>query len=234
MNGKITQSKKGGYYGKFNGGIGQFDASAISQMRQNFFNKIDQNSDGSINKTEFADSLEGMVGVSADDIFSKFDSNGNNSISKDEMNAAMDKMDEQMKKNPPPMGMMGGNGPSGIATSSSSNDKTSGIFDSLDTNKDGYVSITELTASTGDKSIANKIMEEIDANKDGQVSQDENDNFLKKMQEKMFNSNSGNDTSYSNSATFQQDLLSKMIEALSSYYSNNSTESSKDELSFYA
>ncbi len=216
------------------GGFGQFDATAITQMRQNMFNQLDQNGDSSIDKTEFANSLKGMKGVNTDDIFSKLDTNGDNSVSKDELNTAMDKMDEQMKNKPPSMGMMGGGGPAGTASSSSDGNKSSGIFDSQDTNKDGYVSITELLAATGNKSTADKIMKEIDTDKDGKISKDENDAFLKKMQEKMSSDNSGNNSSSSNSTTFEKDLLSKMIEALSNYYSNSSAASSKDSLSFYA
>ena len=98
------------------GGFGQFDATAITQMRQNMFNQLDQNGDSSIDKTEFANSLKGMKGVNTDDIFSKLDTNGDNSVSKDELNTAMDKMDEQMKNKPPSMGMMGGGGPAGTAS----------------------------------------------------------------------------------------------------------------------
>ena len=201
------------------GGFGQFDTSMISQMRQSFFNKLDSNGDGSIDKTEFADVFSGTSGTSADDIFSKQDANGDGSISKDEMNAAMDKMDEQMKKNPPPMGMMGGSGPSGTSTSSSSDDKTSGIFDSLDTDKDGSVSISELLAATGDKSTANKIMNEIDTNKDGKISKDENDAFLKSVQEKM------------QAASTDEKKLSRLIDALFGNSGSSNAVSSGDSQS---
>ena len=216
------------------GGSGQFDASAISQMRQNFFNKIDQNSDGSINKTEFADSLKKMKGVNVDDIFSKIDTNSDNSISKDELNAAMDKMDEQMKKNPPPPPPMGGSGTDNTTSATSDETKSNKIFDSLDTNKDGYVSITELLAATGDKSTADKIMKEIDTDKDGKISKDENDAFLKTMQEKMQSKVSGTDFSTDNSTTFQQDLLIKLIEAINANSGSAATSSSKVSLSSYA
>ena len=216
------------------GGSGQFDASAISQMRQNFFNKIDQNSDGSINKTEFADSLKKMKGVNVDDIFSKIDTNSDNSISKDELNAAMDKMDEQMKKNPPPSPPpMGGSGTDNTTSASSDETKSNKIFDSLDTNKDGYVSITELMAAHDEKT-ANKIMTEVDTNKDGKISKDENDAFLKTMQEKMQSKVSGTDFSTDNSTTFQQDLLIKLIEAINANSGSAATSSSKVSLSSYA
>jgi Ca2+-binding EF-hand superfamily protein len=215
------------------GGSGQFDASAISQMRQNFFNKIDQNSDGSINKTEFADSLEGMEGVNADDIFSKLDTNSDNSISKDELNAAMDKMDEQMKKNPPPPPPMGGSGTDNKTSASSDETKSNKIFDSLDTNKDGYVSITELMAAHDEKT-ANKIMAEVDTDKDGKISKNENDAFLKKMQENMQSKVSGTDFSTENSTTFQQDLLIKLIESINANSGSSVTSNSKTSLSSYA
>ena len=217
------------------GGSGQFDASAISQMRQNFFNKIDQNSDGSINKTEFADSLKAMKGVNADDTFSKLDTNSDNSISKDELNAAMDKMDEQLKKNPPPPPPppMGGSGKGNTASASSDETKSNKIFDSLDTNKDGYISITELMAASDEKT-ANKIMAEVDTDKDGKISKDENDAFLKKMQENMQGKVSGTDFSTENSKTFQQDLLIKLIESINANSSSSVTSNSKTSLSSYA
>jgi Ca2+-binding EF-hand superfamily protein len=216
------------------GGFGQFDTSMISQMRQNFFNKLDSNGDGSIDKTEFADVFSGTSGTSADDIFSKQDANGDGSISKDEMNAAMDKMDEQMKKNSPPMGMMGGIGPSGTSTSSSSDDETSGIFDSLDTDKDGSVSISELLAATGDKSTANKIMNEIDSNKDGKISKDENDAFLKSVQEKMQAASTDENSSSSSSSSLNfldEKKLSRLIDVLFGNSGSSNAASSGDSQS---
>ena len=215
------------------GGFGQFDASTISQMRQNFFNKIDQNSDGSISKDEFVNSLQGMNGVNANDMFSKIDTTGDGSISKDEMNAAMDKMDEQMKKNPPPPPPMGGSGTDNTTSATSDETKSNKIFDSLDTNKDGYISITELMAASDEKT-ANKIMAEVDTNKDGKISKDENDAFLKTMQEKMQSKVSGTDFSTENSTTFQQDLLIKLIESINANSGSSVTGNSKTSLSSYA
>jgi Ca2+-binding EF-hand superfamily protein len=300
------------------GGFGQFDTSMISQMRQRFFNKLDSNGDGSIDKTEFADVFNGTSGTSADDIFSKLDANGDGSISKDELSAAMDKVDENMKKNPPPppMGMMGGNGPSDATSSSNSTDenKNTQIFNSLDTNGDGYISLDELLAAHNE-SKATEIMNEADTDNDGKISKTESDAFLKSVQEKMQaastdensssssssslnffdekklsrlidalfgnsgssnavssgdsqsadsifskidsdsdgkisksefsvfleslqeqtqNTNSSSDSLLSNSVSFQQDLLSSMIQAIRDYYSNYTAFGSKDSVSLYA
>ena len=211
-------------------GFGQFDASSISQMRQNFFNNLDQNSDGSIDKTEFATALQDMDGVSSNDIFSQLDTNGDSTISKDELSATLDKMDENMKKNPPlppPMGMMGGNGQ---ASASSDEEKDTEIFNSLDTNGDGYISATELSAAH-DESTANKIMTEADTDNDGQISKSESDAFLASMQATMQAGASSSNLSSSQLNSLDEDLLSKIIDTVSGNSTVSSTSGSQNSLS---
>jgi Ca2+-binding EF-hand superfamily protein len=142
-----------------------YDAASIYQMRQNFFNKIDQNGDGSIDKTELTSIVSNNTnGVSVDDIFSKLDTDGDGVISKDEFEAAQKKMEEDMKQNgPPPMGMMGAMGKS-----------PEDLFASIDENGDGSLDATELKASApANGPSTDDMLSKLDTNKDGVISKDE-------------------------------------------------------------
>ncbi len=149
-------------------GAGSSAASAMMQMWQDYlFKKVDSNSDGSIDKSELeAVSETQQDGVSVDQIFSSLDSNQDSLISMQEAEAGLSQMGQEMKKEGFPMNM-------GTKSGSTGKTDSEGIFNSLDTNSDGYVSSDELAAAFGNE--AGKIMDMIDTDGDGQISQAESD-----------------------------------------------------------
>jgi Ca2+-binding EF-hand superfamily protein len=112
----------------------------LAQMRERMFQKIDANSDGSIDKAEFGKGPQppGMGGAgmpSTDRMFAKIDGDGNGSLSKDEMKAFGDKMSAQMKSV-----LMGAQESAGGEQEESSLDA---LFKALDSDEDGSVSKNE-------------------------------------------------------------------------------------------
>lgn len=119
------------------GGGGNFPSP--SEMRQIIFNKMDQDGDGVISKSEFdtdAEKRAGKTGQSldADKIFAAIDTNKDGVIDKSENDAAL----ESMFPPPPPPPPASANGLSEIL------DK---IFAAMDTNKDGVIDKSEYEAA---------------------------------------------------------------------------------------
>jgi Ca2+-binding EF-hand superfamily protein len=188
-----------------------YDAASIYQMRQNFFNQIDQNGDGSIDKTELTSILStNTKGTSADDIFSKLDTNQDGTIGKEEFEAALAKMEQNMEQNRPPM--MGAMGKS-----------PENLFSSIDTNGDGSLDATELKASApADGPSADDMISKLDTNKDGVISKDE---FLAGAPKAEQEKNTSNSDLTANSSSNTDDLKSKLTEMLLSMYKALSNDS---------
>ena len=83
-------------------GINSFSTASLSEMRQKMFNKIDTNSDGSIDKTEMSALLQQNTSQDTsslvDKIFSTQDTDQNGLISLIESSSAMEKLGQEMKK----------------------------------------------------------------------------------------------------------------------------------------
>ncbi len=142
-------------------------AAQMAQMREKMFSKADANSDGSIDKTEFAKGApQGADSKKTDEMFAKIDSDGNGKISKDESTAFDKKMSAQMQSM---MLSMQNSGTPDLSQlfGDTKNDKTSSVggsnstqskqdarnrleelFNKADGDKDGKLSKAELTSAT--------------------------------------------------------------------------------------
>ncbi|MCZ8309660.1 MAG: EF-hand domain-containing protein [Magnetospirillum sp.] len=118
---------------------GMPSAAQMAQMREKMFSKADANSDGSIDKTEFAKGApQGADSKKTDEMFAKIDSDGNGKISKDESTAFDKKMSAQMQS------MMLSVQSSGSAGGPPD---LSQLFEKADSDKDGKLSKAELTSA---------------------------------------------------------------------------------------
>ena len=157
-------------------GASDFTVGSASQRQKAMFDRLDADGDGKITKAELKAAIPaGGKGPSVDDIMSQADTNGDGAIDESENDAFLSKMDARGKagapSGPPPQG--------GGGTSDAGK-----IFDKLDTNHDGKVSIAELLAAKpngASESDAQQFLKEVDTNGDGTIDKNENDAFFKKM-----------------------------------------------------
>ncbi len=149
---------------------GMPSAAQMAQMREKMFSKADANSDGSIDKTEFAKGApQGADSKKTDEMFAKIDSDGNGKISRDESTAFDKKMSAQMQSMMLSMqnsGAAGGTPDLSQLFGNTKNDKTSSVdgsnstqskqdarnrleelFNKADGDKDGKLSKAELTSA---------------------------------------------------------------------------------------
>jgi Ca2+-binding EF-hand superfamily protein len=117
-------------------------------MQEQMFKTADKNGDGTISSEELsqtAQSGSSQDSTSSNEMFSQLDSNSDGAISRLESDAAIAKAGQQMQaQGTPPQGP-----PPSEGSDSSSSDSTdaTAIFDAMDTNEDGTVSLEELTAA---------------------------------------------------------------------------------------
>jgi Ca2+-binding EF-hand superfamily protein len=153
---------------------GMPSASQMSQMRDKMFGKADANSDGGIDKAEFAKGPHGANGKNSDEAFAKIDGDKNGKISKDEMKTFSeskefkDQMSSQMQSMMVSMQSGGGGNMPDLSQlfSDTKGDKTSSVnasnsaqskqdarnrleelFNKADGDKDGKLSKAELTSA---------------------------------------------------------------------------------------
>jgi Ca2+-binding EF-hand superfamily protein len=150
------------------------------QRQDDFFSKIDSNSDGSIDKTEFsalAKKLSTDTGTSlnTDSVFTTYDTNNDGVLSKDEL-------DKFMKENapPPPTDAMAS------AMSQAGTHAMDALFKNIDTNGDGEISTAELSAytknlstDTSTSSDVKSIFAQYASNSDGTLSEADLEKFMK-------------------------------------------------------
>jgi Ca2+-binding EF-hand superfamily protein len=165
-----------------------FSSISASQRHAQMFKKLDTNGDGKIDAAELqAGAPKDGKSKDAATIMKEVDTSGDGSIDSTENDAFLTKMEAQGNPGVPPPGPKPSGGPQGRPADSSSQD-VSAIFDKLDTNKDGVVSLQELMAATGDDgttSDLNDLFTSIDSNSDGSVTKDELSTFLAKLEEEV-------------------------------------------------
>jgi Ca2+-binding EF-hand superfamily protein len=166
-----------------------------SSRHKELFDKLDTNGDGKIDTLELSAlaSKKGK-GFDAAEFMKKVDANGDGSISESESDAYLTaKENAKRSASPGPVNGNGhgghhhGGGPRGA--SKSDEKSTTKVYDKLDTNKDGVVSLEELAAGLDKKQIAvsdeqkKDMFTKIDSNNDGSIDQTEFTAYKKKMEE---------------------------------------------------
>jgi Ca2+-binding EF-hand superfamily protein len=158
-----------------------------SQRHAAIFKKLDVNGDGTISKAELGVVASGnRNGKDAAAIMNEVDTNGDGGIDQAENDAFLSKLESQGKPKMPPPGQ-GPRGGNGVQSGNSSEDHSK-IFDELDTNKDGKVSLQELMAAATDETASSELenlLKSMDVDADGSISKGELDSFLTKLEEEM-------------------------------------------------
>ena len=195
------------------GGIsgGGYDVTSIWQ---NLFKKIDQNGDGSIDKTEI-ESIVSKSDLNVEDVFTKLDTDQDGVIGQNEYQDALSKLQAQFPHPPPEMGKDPGD-----------------LFSKMDSDGDGSVSKAELTTFMGkDTSVVDKILSEVDTDNDGVISRAESDAHLEKQKGER---KAGPPPEFAmNQTDNQEDWETMMIQRLLNAYNVGSNETG-GETSRYA
>lgn len=185
----ISSVSSGGYSPMMLSGMrGGGGAPDPTKMQEKLFAKADTNGDGAIDKTELTTLMESTgtdQSVSADDLFSQMDADGDGQISQQEAKDTASQLLEDLRSQfmqsgmggmpPPPPG---GGGPGGMDEEE--------MFTSIDTDGDGSISKTELSAffesapaGSGQAPSVDDIFSRDDSDSDGLISKDE---FLSAME----------------------------------------------------
>jgi Ca2+-binding EF-hand superfamily protein len=203
-------------------GISSFSSASILEMWQKMFNKTDTNSDGSIDKTEMSTLLQQNTSSVVDDIFSQLDTNQDNLISQIESNSGLAKLEQEMK-----------NGGAGMSAMSGMPPPPEKVFETADTDKDGFVSKDELSAVMGKNGgDIDKLFSKVDTDGDGLISRTEDETFRKQMTERMQQNepaNSGTNDISSFSQNWQSGMLDTLLKGLAA-----AAGSSREATSLYA
>jgi len=192
----ISSISSGGYSPMMLSGMrGGGGAPDPTKMQEKLFSKADTNGDGAIDKTELTTLMESTgtdQSVSADDLFSQMDSDGDGQISQQEATDSASQLLEDLRSQfmqggmggmgamngmPPPPPPMGG-GKNGMGGMGGMDEEE--MFTSIDTDSDGSISKSELSAffesapaGNGQTPSVNDIFSQDDSNGDSLISKDE-------------------------------------------------------------
>lgn len=184
-------------------GISSLSTSALSEMRQQLFNKIDTNADGSIDKTEMAALIEENTSSMVSSIFGNVDTDQNDLISQIEFDSGLAKLGQEMKNSDTLSGASGSSAPPPPPEK---------VFDTADTNEDGVVSKDELAAVMGGNGgNIDELFSQVDTDGDGSITRAEDESFREKMADRM---EQGSAPGTDATAGFGQEWQSKMLSAL--------------------
>jgi Ca2+-binding EF-hand superfamily protein len=163
--------------------------------------------------------------TSVDDVFSLLDTDSDGNITKSEMQAAQTKLQQQMQLMQSLGGMSGAMPPPPPPDSSSLSNSDEDTFSKLDTNGDGKIDSTELSAmlANGPKSSlsADQVMSLADSNGDGSISESEFTSTKDKVHEAMLSG-----TSQSSSSSSGDSLITSLLDALKSSSSSGTSATS--------
>ena len=169
------------------------DTADTTDPFQKAFSSMDANGDGTISQSELESVVTSAGGTAAqaDTVYTALGSSSSTGISESQLASAA------QAGGPPPGGPPPG-GPGGAhrhhhgdSSSSSEADQASQIFSALDTNGDGTVSASELSASLGSTSDATSttasksgsIFSTMDSDGDGSVSKNELTSYVQSLQQ---------------------------------------------------
>ncbi|MDA8125996.1 MAG: EF-hand domain-containing protein [Deltaproteobacteria bacterium] len=192
-------------------GISSSSTASVAEMRQQLFNKIDTNSDGSLDKSEITSMIEENASSMVDTLFGSQDTDQDGLLSSIEFESGMAKLGQEMKG---AAGVSGGG--AGKAGGPPPPDE---VFDTADTNEDGVVSQAELAAVMGQNGEdIGKLFSEVDADGDGAITRAEDEAFRAQMDTKMKTQDetSGAQASGVQAMDFQRQLFTALVEALTS------------------
>jgi Ca2+-binding EF-hand superfamily protein len=195
-------------------GFQSYGAVSATQRHKDMFNRLDADSDGKITLAELkAGRPADGKGPDVQKIMEKADTNGDGAIDETENENFLSKMDAQRPQGPPPGPPPSGGRGKGVNETS---DSSTAIFDKLDTNKDGKVSLAELMAAKPDNATEEdtvNLLKTIDTNGDGSIDKSENDAFMKKIQE-LRDLISQNARGYNNQGQSQVSAVGTVVNAM--------------------
>lgn len=222
-------------------GSSSLNQSYMTQMRQQMFSKIDTDGDGKHSKEEISAMIANgpQGGPSVDEIFSRADTDGDGSISQTEFEADSPP-DRQMQGSG--FGGMGSvtsadflqqmfnkidtNGDGALGTDEISSMVANGpqggpsadeIFDTADTNKDGYISQTEFEAMQPDKGAQNS--------NSAQSSSNAQDTLFTKLLEDLENEATSTPSTSGNAAHLLNAAIQSYMQSSTDNYSQSNMKS---------
>jgi|WetSurMetagenome_2_1015567.scaffolds.fasta_scaffold204127_1 Ca2+-binding EF-hand superfamily protein len=210
-------------------GVSSISTSALTQLWQQMFSKIDTSGDGSIDKSEMTALIEGNTSSEestsslVSSIFSSQDTNQDDLISQIEFESSMAQLGHKMKQSGSMSGASGMSGPPPTPEK---------VFDTADTNEDGVVTKDELAAVMGNGGGSiDEMFSQVDTDGDGEITRAEDEAFRAKMSAQMEQGNTSRATGTSSdqNQNWQVKMLSALLQSLTA-----SAGSSGETTSSYA
>jgi Ca2+-binding EF-hand superfamily protein len=164
------------------------NANSAAQRHKDIFQKLDTNRDGKIDESELKTAVT-AAGITNDikSFLKEVDTNGDGTIEEKENDAFLIKMEGRKNAGGPPPGSPPHGGGVGMKSGSAS-ESADKVYDVLDTNKDGKVSLQELMAAMGadeTETDASNLLKQVDSDSDGSISKAEFSNYLTKLEKQL-------------------------------------------------